>query len=165
MEKHFAQNTCLGVERLKKQNFHDPDSGLMETNLSLTLQGDSCVSIIGRAALRSPLQKNAESRDVLHEQLKRRPVPRSGTQNEPREKENEHTPTMNRQKCHCLALEQREANSTGNSARKKKPEHREASQHRTSHGTNSFNGKQHTPESWRECGVCLASHPTADLRR
>ena len=57
---------------------------------------------------------------MLHEQLKRRPVPRSGTQNEPREKENEHTPTVNRQKCHCLAVEQREANSTGNSARKKK---------------------------------------------
>ena len=98
--------------------------------------------MIGRAALRC---KNAESRDVLREQLKRRPVPRSGTQNEPREKENEHTPTVNRQKCHCLAEEQREANSTGNSARKIS-EHREASQHRTSHGTNSFNDKQHTPE-------------------
>ena len=44
---------------------------------------------------RSPLQKNAESRDVLHEQLKRRPVPRSGTQNELREKENKHTSTAN----------------------------------------------------------------------
>ena len=32
---------------------------------------------------------------MLHEQLKRRPVPRSGTQNEPREKENEHTSTAN----------------------------------------------------------------------
>ena len=30
-----------------------------------------------------------------HEQLKRRPVPCSGTQNEPREKENEHTSTAN----------------------------------------------------------------------
>ena len=43
-------------------------------------------------------------------------------------------------------------------------EHREASQHKTSHGTNSFNDKRHTPERWRECGVCLASHPTADLQ-
>ena len=65
----------------------------METNLSLTFQGDFCVSMIGRAALRC--KKNAESRDVLHEQLKRRPVPRSGTQNEPRDKENEHTSTAN----------------------------------------------------------------------
>ena len=32
---------------------------------------------------------------MLHEQLKRRPVPRSSTQNEPREKENEHTSTAN----------------------------------------------------------------------
>ena len=46
---------------------------------------------------------------------------------------------------------------------RKNPEHREASQHGTSHGTNSFNDKRNTPERWRECGVCLASHPTADL--
>ena len=50
--------------------------------------------MIGRAALRCK-KKNAEPRDVLHEQLKRRPVPRSGTQNEPREKKTEHTSTAN----------------------------------------------------------------------
>ena len=76
----------------------------LETNLSLTFQGDFCVSMIRKR--RSPLQ-NAESRDVLREQLKRRPVPRSGTRNGPREKENEHTPTVNVEppKCHCLAVE------------------------------------------------------------
>ena len=50
--------------------------------------------MIGGGALRCK-KKNAESRDVRHEQLKRRPVPRSGTRNGPREKENEHTPTVN----------------------------------------------------------------------
>ena len=53
-----------------------------ETNLSHDgphrSQGDFCVSMIGRAALRC---KNAESRDVLREQLKRRPQGKNNTQN------------------------------------------------------------------------------------
>ena len=86
----LGKNTCLGVERIKKQNFHDPDTDLMETNLSLTFQGDFCVSMVGRGALRC---KNAEPRDVLEEQLKRSEAPRSGTRNGPREEE--HTSTAN----------------------------------------------------------------------
>ena len=54
------KNTCLGVERLKKTIFHDPDSDLMETNLSLTFQGDFCVSMIGRAALRCKKTRSQE---------------------------------------------------------------------------------------------------------
>ena len=97
----------------------------METNLSLTLQGDFCVSMIGRAALRcSESQKSV------------------------------------------IALQwNNEKQTAPGILREKNPEHRDASQHRTSHGTNSFNDKRHTPERWRECGVCLASHPTADLQR
>ena len=49
-----------GKAEKKKQNFHDPDSDLMETDLSLTFQGDFCVSMTGRAALRS--KKTAESK-------------------------------------------------------------------------------------------------------
>ena len=77
----------------KKTKFHDPDSDLMETNLSLTFQGDFCVSMIGRAALRCKKTRSQET--LLREQLKRRPVSRSGTRNRPREKENEHTSTAN----------------------------------------------------------------------
>ena len=64
----------------------------LETNLSLTFQGDFCVSMIGRAALRCK-KRGVKRCAALHEQLKRRPVPRSGTRNGPWEKE--HTSTAN----------------------------------------------------------------------
>ena len=57
----------------------------------------------------------------LRMQLKRSRGPRSGTRNGPLEKNNGHHLTMN-----CSALDQRETNSTGNSARKTHLEHREA---------------------------------------
>ena len=65
--------TSLGktlVERENAENFlkkknRDPDGDV--TFFRTLVQGDSCVSMIGRGALRC---KNAESRDVLREQLK-----------------------------------------------------------------------------------------------
>ena len=69
LTKRSMANTSMVKKHLfwsgkaeKKQNFHDPDSDLMETDLSLTFQGDFCVSMIGRAALRSPLQKSGVKR-------------------------------------------------------------------------------------------------------
>ena len=60
----LGKNTCLGVERLKKTFFHDPDGDLMETNLSLTFQGDLCVSIVGRGALRCKKRDLRSSKDA-----------------------------------------------------------------------------------------------------
>ena len=92
--KHFTgEKHLLRVKRMKKKQIFMIQTVtplfFLETNLLLTFPCDFCVSMIGKSALRC---KNAESRDVLHEQLKRSEAPRSGTRNGQREKE--HTSTV-----------------------------------------------------------------------
>ena len=86
--KHFTgEKHLFGSGKAEKKN---KIFMIQTVNLSLTFQGDFCVTMLGRGALRC---KNAESRDVLHEQLRRSEAPRSDTRNGPQEKE--HTSTAN----------------------------------------------------------------------
>ena len=61
--KHFnGEKHLFGSGKAEK--IHDPDGDLMETNLSLTFQGDFCVSMIGRGALRCKKRDLRTSKDA-----------------------------------------------------------------------------------------------------